>query len=158
MSPWGSSWRCHWPRGDSLFFLISRRIRSHMQNGFNPLVRGLGGFDWRKNRGSKISRQGPLRRRGRNQLHPPGRQQKLGLQYTYSTLCSSREGWLDRSTGRVEGVAVGPAGCSRVIGGGGTAGQHAQALAHWACAEEHCQSINKLNILNLIQTSFLCEI
>jgi hypothetical protein len=30
-------------------------IRSHMRNGLSPWIRALGGIDWRKNRGSKIS-------------------------------------------------------------------------------------------------------
>jgi hypothetical protein len=34
---------------------FSRRIRSHMRNGFRPWTRALGGIVWWKNRGSKIS-------------------------------------------------------------------------------------------------------
>jgi hypothetical protein len=34
---------------------ISWRFRSHMRNCFSPWIRDLGGVDWWKNRGSKIS-------------------------------------------------------------------------------------------------------
>jgi hypothetical protein len=45
-----------------IVYKISQWIRSHMQNGINPLVRGLGGFDWWKNQGSKILFTLPLSR------------------------------------------------------------------------------------------------
>jgi hypothetical protein len=57
--------QCHWHRGDQMCRLskrISRRIRSHMRNGFKTLVRALGGFDWWKNRRSKTSWQGPFKK------------------------------------------------------------------------------------------------
>jgi hypothetical protein len=34
---------------------FSRRIRSHMRNGFRPWIRALGDYLMKKNRGSKIS-------------------------------------------------------------------------------------------------------
>jgi hypothetical protein len=38
-----------------------RRILGHMQNCFNPWIRALGGIDWWKNRGSKISCNCPFK-------------------------------------------------------------------------------------------------
>jgi hypothetical protein len=43
--------RGHWPRWNRFWRLSKRlswRIRSHMQNGFSPWIRALGGVDWRK--------------------------------------------------------------------------------------------------------------
>jgi hypothetical protein len=42
---------------------LSRRIRSHMRNDFSPWFLVLGGLDWWKNRGSKISCNCPFKKR-----------------------------------------------------------------------------------------------
>jgi hypothetical protein len=42
------------------YFRLSRRIRSHIRTGLNPLIRNQGGFDWWKNRGSKSHDTVPL--------------------------------------------------------------------------------------------------
>jgi hypothetical protein len=43
--------RCHWHLWNQIWGILkrlSRRIRSHMRKGFNPLIRYLGGVDWCK--------------------------------------------------------------------------------------------------------------
>jgi hypothetical protein len=55
----------NWDRGIQtlqLLFRFSRRILSHMQNGFSPWIRVLGGLFAEKNRGSKISWHCPFKR------------------------------------------------------------------------------------------------
>jgi hypothetical protein len=60
--------RCHWHRCDEnrrFHSRFSSRIRNHIQKGFNPCIRGLGGVvRWKKNQRSKISCQGPFNSRG----------------------------------------------------------------------------------------------
>jgi hypothetical protein len=41
-------------------FRFSRRILSHIEKGFNPCTRGIGGVVWWKKRCKKISFQGPF--------------------------------------------------------------------------------------------------
>jgi peptidoglycan/xylan/chitin deacetylase (PgdA/CDA1 family) len=57
--------RCHWYRWNRFSRLpkrLSRRIRSHMRNGFSLWVRALGGVDWwKKTRGRKSRDTVPLR-------------------------------------------------------------------------------------------------
>jgi hypothetical protein len=69
---WREVNRSHWNRGirfrglietagSELCKRLSRRKRSHMQNGFRPWIRALGGIVWWKNRGSKISWHCPFK-------------------------------------------------------------------------------------------------
>jgi hypothetical protein len=59
LKPWKP--RSDWDHGIWTFNRLSNlswRIRSHMQNGFSPWIRALGGIvQWKKNRGRKISWQ-----------------------------------------------------------------------------------------------------
>jgi hypothetical protein len=56
--------KCHWHRWNRFSRLskwLSRRIRSHMRNGFSLWVRALGGVDWwKKTRGRKSRDTVPL--------------------------------------------------------------------------------------------------
>jgi hypothetical protein len=42
------SQRCHWHRCNEFHSRFSPRIRSHIQKGFKPCIRGLGGVVWWK--------------------------------------------------------------------------------------------------------------
>jgi hypothetical protein len=65
-SPWFQ--RCQWHRGNRLEYnRFSRRIRSHLRNGFRPWIRALGGIVWWENRGSKISWHCPFKRTKTNE-------------------------------------------------------------------------------------------
>jgi hypothetical protein len=56
--------RSHWLRCDKIRRLqsrFSRRILIHIEKGFNPCLRALGGVVWWKKQRSKISCQGPFK-------------------------------------------------------------------------------------------------
>jgi hypothetical protein len=56
--------RCHWHRwcqNKRFNSRLSSRIRSHMQKGLNPLIRGPGGIVWWNNQRSKISWHCPFK-------------------------------------------------------------------------------------------------
>jgi hypothetical protein len=64
MTPLCTSQRSHWLCCDKTRWLQSRfarRILIHIEKGFNPCLRGLGGVVWWKNQRSKISCQGPFK-------------------------------------------------------------------------------------------------